>query len=262
MGEALRVHVLAHLRCLGRHRLVVAFSVVALGAVGLAVAAGLAVDDDWNRFQTLKQLAQLLHATVRYTTAGVGVFLVWEHRRGRALRLVATTAAPMGAWVGSVFATAALVGAAAHAASAVLVFALSAAWGVTYQFGFLFLALDRLAESLVSLAVLTTLASVWHPLLAIVAASVASETAALAIRRAVDVWPGGVASEAARQAVTGLYYLLPASDPFGERTAAMLRSMRPADSDWRYLVLSFAYAFLVVAFAQVVTTMRLTRRPS
>ena len=122
--------------------------------------------------------------------------------------------------------------------------------------------LDRLAESLVSLAVLTTLASVWHPLLAFVAASVASETAALAIRRAVDVWPGGVASEAARQAVTGLYYLLPASDPFGERTAAMLRSMRPADSDWRYLVLSFAYALLAVAFAQVVTTMRLTRRPS
>ena len=47
---------------------------------------------------------------------------------------------------------------------------------------------------------------------------------------------------AVNAAATGLYYLLPTLDPFGERTNALLRTMRVAESDWQDLAAGAGYA--------------------
>ena len=261
MIEALRLHTAVHLTCLRRNRLVQGFAVLVLASLTVALVPALVFDDDSNRFQALRQVARTLHGAVSGVTAALGVFLLWTHRRTRAITMVATTAAPFGAWVGSLFVTAALVGAAAQAVVALLVFTLSTVWGVTYQYGFVYLALDHLAESLIALAAFTVLGVRLHPVIAAALAMVINDSTLRTLRYGLELLPLGPLLTTVKAAATGLYYLLPASDPFGERTAALYRTMRVAESDWRYLLGTTAYALLALAFAQVTTLVLLRSKP-
>lgn len=262
MIATLRLHTAAHLLCLRRNRLVHAFVVLVAAGLAVAIVPGLALSDTSNRFQTLQVLARTLHGATSLVTSGLGLFLLWVHRRGRSITMVATTAAPFGAWVASLFATAAVVGLAAHAVVAVLVAALSQAWGVTYQYGFIHLALDHAVESLIVLGVVTTLSVLVHPLLTVVLVVVVSESAVLAVRQGLALLAPGPFVSAAQALAAGVYYVLPTFDPFGDRTAPLLRTMRAATSDWRYLGAAAGYALLVLALAQVTTLVLLRRRPA
>ena len=261
MRDAVRLHTLTHLTCLRRNRIFHGFLVLVIVGLALAIVPGLAFDDDSNRFQTLRSLAQMLHGTTSWVTSGIGLFLLWEHRRTRSLKMVATTAAPFGAWVASLFATAALVGAVVHATSIVIIFCLSWAWGVTYQYGYIYLALDQGAQSLIVLGVVTMLGVVLHPVIAVVLVVLVNEATVLILRQGLAMLSPSPVLHVTQALAAGLYYVLPVQDPFGDRTVALLRTMRAAESDWRYLAGTAAYAVLVLAFAHVTTLVMLRRRP-
>lgn len=260
MIAALRLHTRVHVGCLRRNRLIHAFAILVAAGLALAIVPGLTVADTSDRFQSLQMLARLLHGVVSSVTAILGLFLLWTHRRSRAITMVATTPAPFGAWVASLFLTSALIAAAAHVIVVVVVMTLSQAWGVTYQYGFLYLAIDRWAESLIALGVVTTLGAVMHPVITVVLMSMISDATVMVVRQGLDLAPGLLAS-AAQALAAGFYYVLPAYDPYGERTEALLRTMRPATSDWRHLGVTVGYALLVLAFAQVTTLVLLRRKP-
>lgn len=262
MMAALRLHIAANVICLRRNRLLHAFMLlVAVGAATVVVPA-LAFGDTSNRFEAMRVLARMLHGATSLMTPGVGLFLLWVHRRGRSIAMVATTAAPFGAWVAAIPATSALVGAAAHAAIALLLVVLSQVWGVTYQYGFAYLALDGFTESMIALGIITTLSVFVHPLLAVMLVTLVNDTTVLAVRQGLELLPLGPFVRVVRAVSAALYFVVPATDPFGERTEAMLRTMRVATSDWRYLGWAAAYAILVLALAQVTTLVWLRRRPT
>jgi hypothetical protein len=262
MMEALRLHIAANLACLRRNRLLHAFVVLVAAGVAATIAPALALDDTSNRFEALRVLARMLHGATSLVTPGLGLFLLWVHRRGRSISMVATTAAPFGAWVAALFATSALVAAAAHAVIAVLLVALSQAWGVTYQYGFVYLALDSFTKSMIALGVITTLSVFVHPVLTVVLVTLVNDTTVLAVRQGLELLTPAPLVRAVRGLSAAVYFVLPASDPFGERTAAMLRTMRVATSDWHYLAWAAMYAVLVLAFAQMTTLVWLRRRPT
>jgi hypothetical protein len=148
----------------------------------------------------------------------------------------------------------------AHAASAVVVFALSRSWNVTYQIGFLYLALDRFAESLIALGCVTTLGAVFHPVITALLLTLVNESTVLQFRLGVDTLPAGPVLRTVKGLATSLYFLTPTFDPFGERTQALSRTMRVTDSDWRYLGGTVAYALLMVAFGYCTTLLILQRK--
>jgi hypothetical protein len=262
MMEALRLHIAANVTCLRRNRLLHAFGLLVAVGVATTVVPTLAFGDTSNRFEALRVLARMLHGATGLVTSGMGLFLFWVHRRGRSISMVATTAAPFGAWVAALFATGALVAVAAHAVIAVLVVALSQAWGVTYQYGFVYLALDSFTESMIALSIITTLSVFVHPVLTAVLVTLVNDSTMLAVRQGLELLTPGPFLRAVRGLSAAVYFVLPASDPFGERTAAMLRTMRVATSDWHYLGWAAAYAVLVLALAQVTTLVWLRRRPT
>ena len=262
MMHALRLHMAANLACLRRNRVVHVFIALVALSVATTVVPTLAFGETSNRFEALGVLARLLHGATSLTTPGVGLFLLWMHRRGRSISMVATTAAPFGAWVAALFATSALVAAAAHAVIAVLVVVLSHAWGVTYQYGFMYLALDSFTESMIALGVVTTLSVFVHPVLTVVLVTLVNDTSVMAVRQGLELLTPAPFVRAVRGVSTAIYFALPATDPFGERTEAMLRTMRVATSDWRYLGWAAAYALLVLALAQVTTLVWVRRRPT
>lgn len=262
MMDALRLHIAANVTCLRRNRLLHAFVVLIAVGVATAVVPALAFRDTSNRFEAMRVLARMLHGATSLITPGVGLFLLWVHRRSRSISMVATTAAPFGAWVAALFATGALVGAAAHALIAVLLLALSQAWGVTYQYGFVYLALDSFTESMIAMGIITTLSVFVHPVLTVVLVTLVNDTTVLAVRQGLELLTPGPFVRAVRGLSAAAYFVLPASDPYGERTAAMLRTMRVATSDWYYLGWAGAYALLVLAVAQVTTLVWVRRRPT
>lgn len=261
MVDAIRAHVAVHLLCLRRQRLLQAtLAVVSLGLV-TSLTAGLSLIDVSNRFDVLRSMADGLHGLARLMTAGVGLLLVRQHRRSWSLAVVATTPAPFAAWVASVLVTGAAVGAAAQTIVGVTCAALSVAWGVTYQYGFVYLALDRFAESLILLGVATVLASVLHPVVVGTAVFLINDGVIRMLRAALAALPASAAA-VVDQGLTAAYYALPSLDPFGERTAALLRNLRPVERDWWYLLATFGYALLLLAWAQALTVLLLRRRPT
>ncbi len=262
MMDALRLHVAANLTCLRRNRLLHAFVVLVVAGLATTIVPALALGDTSNRFEALRVLAGMLHDATSLMTPGLGLFLLWVHRRSRSISMVATTAAPFAAWVAALFVTSALVAAAAHTIIAVVVVALSQVWGVTYQYGFLYLAIDSFTESMIALGVMTTLSAFVHPVLTVVLVTLVNDASVLAVRQGLELLAPEPLVRAVRGLSAAVYFALPATDPFGERTEAMLRTMRAATSDWRYLGWAAAYALLVLALAQVVTLIWLRKRPT
>lgn len=260
MVDAIGAHVAAHLACLRRLRLLPATLAVVTAWLVASVSAGLSFVEVSNRFDLLRDMATGLHGLARVMAAGVGVLLVRLHRRSGSLAVVATTPAPFGAWTASVLITASLVGLAAQFLVVLVCASLSVAWGVTYQHGFVYLGLDYFAESLVLLGLATVLASVWHPVLVCTAAIVVSDDLIMALRSAEAIVPEPVADLLDR-GLAAAYYVWPSLDPFGERTDALLRNLRPVERDWWYLLAAFGYALLVLAWAQATAHFLVRRRP-
>ena len=259
MLSAIPLHTRVHLKFLARNRVFHALVLLIVLGTATGMVPGLVFFDPSSRFMTLRALAQQLHGAVAILTAGVGLLILWSHRSSRSIKLVSTTPAPFPAWVASVFATAALSGAAAQAVIAALVAVLSVYWNVPYQLGFLYLALDRFADSMIMLAFLTPLGAWMHPLLAVV--MLLFFTSLGSVRSMLEGADPGLFMTAMKAAASALYYLVPTFDPFAGRTLVLRRSMRVSIVDWRYLGITFSYALLSLSFGYVATIAVLRRRP-
>jgi hypothetical protein len=259
--EAVRVHTGVHLRFLARHRVFHGFVLLIVLAFGTGMVPMLVFGDSSSRFITLRALANQLHRGVSFITAGIALLLLWSHRRGRSIKMIATTPAPFPAWVASVFVTATLVGLGVQALVAALVAALSVLWNVPYQLGFLYVAINRFADSLIMLAFVTALGARVHPILAVLLLLFLGEGTFSSIRAMLEVADLGFVVSTAKLVASTLYYLLPSFEPFSGRALVLRRSMKVSVSDWRYLSFTFAYAFLALSFGFVATIAVLRRKP-
>lgn len=259
MLSAVPLHTRVHLKFLARNRVFHALVLLIVLGTATGIVPGFVLFDPSSRFMTLRALAQRLHGAVAILTAGVGLLILWSHRSSRSIKMVTTTPAPFPAWVASVFATAALAGAAAQAAIAALVAILSVYWNVPYQLGFLYLALERFADSMIMLAFLTPLGAWMHPLLAVL--MLVFFTSFGSLRAMLVGAEPGLFTSVATAVATALYYLVPTFDPSAGRTLVLRRSMRVSIVDWRYLGITFSYALLALSFGYVSTIAILRRRP-
>jgi len=261
MFEALTIHTRVHLRFLARNRVFHGFVLLIALGFGTIIVPSFVFEDTSSRFIILRSLADQLHRAVGYITAGIALLVIWSHRRGRSIKMIATTPVPFPVWVASVFVTAGLVGLAVQVLIAALVAALSVLWNVPYQLGFLYIGMNRFAGSLIMLAFLTALGAWMHPILAVLLLFFLRESTFLTIRQMLEAVDAGVVVDSAKQVASGLYYLVPSFEPFSGRTLVLSRSMKVSVSDWRYLAATFAYALLSLSFGYVTTIAILRRKP-
>jgi hypothetical protein len=216
-----------------------------------------------SRFDLLKGVAQMLHGTVGLITSGLGLFVMWSHRRARTIKMVATKPSTFEGWVASVFASAVLVGFVAQGVVAGLTFGLSLYWGVPYQVGFAYLAAERFVQSTIALAVLTALGALVHPIIAVVALLFVNESTfrylGTMVAGALEAGRRSVPMRALAAVLSGLYYVVPTFDPFADKTQVVNQTLRVAAIDWRYLLASVGYAALVCAFGYLATLVLLRR---
>jgi hypothetical protein len=250
MLSAIRLHTSVHLTFMRRNRILLGFTLLITLGTAILLVPGMLVGTTANRFAVLQQISVPLHMVVALMTAGLGLLMVWSHRRARSIKMVATTPSSFDAWVVSVFLSAAIVGAVAHAIITLTVFVLSTMWHVPYQYGFLFLPLVCFVDSLIGLAAFTLLSAMVHPVLAVLLVVIAGEQTTQSLWQFADA---GSSAGAVGPGLRGiglvartLYYVMPTFWPYADRMA-MSSSMRVPVSDWRHLETAFAYALLVCA---------------
>lgn len=264
MLSALGLHTSVHLAFMRRNQILLGFSLlISVGTAILLVPSAL-LNTAASRFDVLKDIAQVLHVLIAVMTAGLGLFILWSHRRARSIKMIATGPTPFDAWVASIFVSVAIVAAIAHALIAAIVALLSWRWGIPYQYGFLFLPLVCFVDSMIGLAAFTFLSAVIHPVLAVLLVAIVGEQTTMNLWEIAERSEAGSAAGGALRATGAvartLYYVMPTFWPYGDRIT-LGGSMRVPASDWRHLGVAALYALLVCACSLVATTGVLRRRP-
>ena len=166
MGERLWLHTAAHLRFYRRSRIVLGVGLAILGLWSLTLLPLFFGGSNAGRFNQLRSVAQQLTTLGWLLSAALGLYVTSTHLRNRSLQVILTRPGSPQLWLASVFASALIVAAAMQAIGAVVTLVLSLAWGVPYQIGFFYMAVNAVFQAAIVIAVLTTLGAVLHPVVA------------------------------------------------------------------------------------------------
>ena len=262
--DALLVHTLAHLKFFARSRLLLGLALVLGGVWALGLVAFVVLESWGDRFETLKTIASQLRMFAWFYTAAMGLFALWWHTTQRATSVVFTRPCRPEIWLASVFTSALLVALVIHGAGFVLTLCLSLAWGIPFQAGFLWLALDGLLESIIIVSVLTGLSAVIHPALAILAIVFFSESTFFyfdtMLLGYIDARGASIWASAGEGLMKGIYLALPMLDPFHTNTREVEMTLRVSSAAWKQLGLTASYALFAFTFWFLFAARRLRRR--
>jgi hypothetical protein len=264
VGERLWLHVGAHLRFYRRSRIVLGVGLAILGLWSLTMLPMFFGGSATSRFNQLRGVAGQLSSLGWLLSAALGLYVTSSHLRNRSLQVILTRPGSPQLWLASVFVSALVVAAAMQAFGAVVTLALSVAWGVPYQIGFLYLAIDAVFEAAIVIAILTTLGAVLHPVVAILVALLFNDGTFQSLRFGVEVMAaqdqGGWLLAGLRPLVIGIHAVLPMLDPFGDRTAAVERTLRVGNDAWGYLGATAVYSLAVTVVCFLLADVALRRR--
>jgi hypothetical protein len=264
MRERLWLHVGSHLRLFRRSRIVLAVGLVIVGFWAIGVLPFLFGGTAGNRFNLLKQVSEQLTTLGWALSAGLGLFVTSTHLRNKSVQVILTRPGSPQIWLASVFLAALVVAAATQLAGALVTFALSLIWGVPYQVGFLYLAIDGVFEAAIVIAVLTTLGAVVHPVVALLAVVLFNEGTFGALRFGLSMLvaqnQGGGFVAAVKAVVIAIHEALPMLDPFATQTRDVAQSLRVSGQAWGFLAATAAYSLAVTTICFLLSDLALRRR--
>ena len=248
MRNDLRLHVWAHLKFFLRNRLILGL-ILAAGAFQLiGILMSLMYESSGSRFNRLNVLSSQLHGLIWLYGGLLALLAMWSHLRDRSTRLIFVRPIRPEVWIASVFVSAVLVTAAAHVLVGAMTAALSFAWGIPYQTGFVWLAIDRIFESVIIVALVAALGVAVHPVLAVMSLVFFSEETiyyfyvtltAANQREDASLWV-----DLGQRVAAAVYTVVPMLNPFESQTAAVAGTLRVRPADWMYLANTGAYTAL------------------
>jgi hypothetical protein len=263
MGS-LGVHTRALLKFYLRNRLILAFTLVVLALWLLSLIPMILFESPGSRFDTLRSLSSQLHDLVWFATAAFGLFAVWSHTSNRSTSLIFTRPVKPEAWTAAVFLSAFIVAAAGHLIALLLTAVLSVAWKIPLQPGFVWTAVNGFFQSVIVISGLTALATAIHPVLAVFAFAVFSESLFYQLDTLLLSYlqgrTAGLGIRLIEYVVRGIHLTLPMLSPFAKQTQTVEVSLRVASSDWAYLASTATYAALVFLFFFLFADYALRRR--
>jgi hypothetical protein len=264
MRSQIWLHVRIHLKFLARSRVLAGVAALVVLGTSVGIVPALFYTTNANRFDILQNIAQELHWVAAVVTGGIGLLIVWSHRRQRSIKMIATKPTPLEGWALSVFVAAALASVAAHVLVAIAVFGLSWYWSVPYEIGFAYLAATQLFHSLILQAVLTALGTAVHPVICALFVVFFSESTfrglGTIVAGALEAGRQSFALTALLKVLRGLYWLAPTYAPLADRTEWLEKSMRAPAGAWRLLLAAAGYTLLASAFGYLLTLTVLRRR--
>lgn len=262
--RSLALHTRVLLKFYLRNRLILAFTLIVVALWSLELIPMMLFESPGSRFETLRGLSSQLHDVVWFATAAFGLFAVWSHTSSRSTSLVFTRPVRPESWTGAVFVSAFVVAAAGHLVVFLLTMALSLTWGIPFQTGFVWTAANGFFQSMIVISGLTALATAVHPVVAVFAFAVFSESVFyqldLLLLSYIQGRAAGLGIRALEFVVRGIHVALPMLSPFAQQTQTVEGSLRVTSGDWAYLASTATYAGLAFLFFFLFADYALRRR--
>ena len=265
MAELLRANVLVHLRFFRRNRLLLAVGLIFFGFLGLSLLMTSLMSTLGGRFRTMQMLSSQLGGSVRFFVPALGLVLIWSHQKDRNLKMVVTKPCTPEVWLLSGLTAAGAISAAFHVAVFILMVVLALAFGIPFQSGFGFLAMESFLSSLIALTYLSLLTTLFHPVVALLFLSIFNDGTLQSLSMAAEVGatshPGSAFFAVLAYASHALSWIPPMFHPFGNRYAAVASSLRTTGGDWLTLLASAGYAALAATLFFLLMVLALRRKP-
>ena len=265
MLEMVTLNAKTHLRFFARNRLILVLSILMLGFAALSLVPSLFLATSVGRFELMRMILSQLGGLCLIVTSSLGLLSVSSHVRGRTLSLVVTKPCSPEVWLAALFVAGATVVAAVHLGLAGLAAGLSAAWGVPYQAGFAFVAVDGFFRAMIWFSYLTALGAAFHPVLAVLIALLLNEETLYGLKfmiaASVEARGPSTLLSGTQALADGLYFVVPMVKPLSQKTEDLYSSYRVIASDWPVLLGIGGYTCLTVAFFFALSALLVRRRP-
>jgi hypothetical protein len=264
VSSLLLVNTRVHLRFYARNRLLLAFGLVMLLMFGITLVPMLLFESSSDRFNMLRSITSQMGGYALVFTASLGLFAVSSHLRNRNVKLVLTKPCTPEIWLASIFLSALVVALVIYALLALAAAALSWLWGIPWQWGFVFVALDGACRALIQMSFLTCLATAFHPVVAVLIALFFNEGIFYQLKYLLSgaiAAQGGTASLLTASVLCdALYLVMPMAEPLSSRTESVYSSLRASGGDWLKLGITLGYSLLLTAFFYLVSDLLLRRK--
>ena len=180
-----------------------------------------------DRFNMLRMITGQMSGYAMVFTASLGLFAVSSHLRNRNVKMVLTKPCLPETWIASIFLSAVLVAVVIYTLLALAAAALSWFWGIPWQWGFVFVALDGACRAVIQMAFLTCLPTAFHPVVAVLIALFFNEGIFYQLKYLIA---GAIAADggkpwllAASVICDAFYLVMPMAEPLSNRTGVRLQ---------------------------------------
>jgi hypothetical protein len=247
--KQLRANVSTHLKFFRRNRLLLAIAIVFTLVAAIYTTASLLFQSTAGRFELIRTVFDQLTWYSLIFTAALGLVLMSTHLRGKAVKLVLSKPCSVETWVASGFLSAILVSAILYTVVFLVSVSLSLIWNVPLQSGFAYITIEMFTRAVVTMSVITFLATLFHPIVALMLMMFFNEQMfyglRLAFMTAVESTGGNVLLPFIEKAMYAIYMLLPMQNLLSELSSDVYMSMRVTGEQWRYLMTSVVYSLCV-----------------
>lgn len=263
MAELVRANVIANLAFFRRSRLLLAFLLVFLLITALSSLPPLFMNSGVQTFNALQGVFSELNEFLFFFAAGLGLFIISAHVRGRNLKMVFTKPCPPAVWLASAFLSAAAVSLLLTGIVLLSALALSLMWQVPIRAGLIFIAADTFVSSLGLIAYMMLLSTLLHPAVAATVAAIFSADVFYSMQiwtlSAMRAGKSSKALHALDRLFHSLYMILPMFHPYATQTRGIYNSLRVAPGEWKFLLFSLGYAAALSLFCYLLALVALQR---
>ncbi len=250
-----------------RNNLLLIMLLLVLGVEGMSLIPSLIFNTSTVKFYLIQTLFSQLDGMAMVISAVLGLLTVSYHLRNRCLKMVVTRPCPPDIWLLAVFLSAILVTAAIYLVVFLAAAFLFVVWQVPFQWGLPFLTLMGFFRAVTVMAYLTMLATLMHPILAIMVAALFQDfmfQQLMTLVMAGAATASGAMHQFLFQLLHGalyvVYLVLPSYGMFSHQLGNVHTTYRVSGTAWQALSLTFAYTAILTTFFYLVAVWALRRK--
>jgi len=249
-----------------RNRLLMATGLLILLITALSTLPSLFYLTKAQHLDIIITAARELSTFATIIVPALGLLLVSHHLSNRSIKMVFTKPCPPEAWLISSSVSALIVAALFYSGIFLICSTLFAVWGISFQWGIIFVLLNDLAHVLIWLGYITFLSVCFRPVVAVLFVIVFQEGTFYYLKMLL-ISGMKTASEltvvflrVAKWLVDGAYLLMPITNPFAENSRKVYKSLRGEDADWLTLIATWGYALGISLFFFLLATYFLKKK--
>lgn len=267
MPRQLIEHIKAQIVFFRRNRLIRAISLFVLIILSVTLIPAIVTQSSETRFKLIRNIQAEIGTFTFIVGVALAILTMYYHISSRCIKMVLTKPCRPEWWVLSVFISTALVCSCLELLGIIIATTLSLAWGIPFQMGIIFVALEGIAQSAVALSWAILLTAFLHPAVAVMIIMVIQEMTfywlmiiSMGAMQGTTDQIRRFMLQMAQQLLACCYIIIPSFAPFASRVKGVHLSYRVMAIDWIYLMCILGYSLLFAAFCYVITTLIFLRR--